>query len=70
MGKQLKRFPREVVITVRDTDLDAGKVDVAVTFNPAAKPDEATTPAIRVALAMFETARKVASSGVLPDDED
>jgi hypothetical protein len=69
MGKELKQFLREVVITVRDTDIAAGKVEVNATFNPAAKPGEATTPAIELALAMFEMARKTAKAGALPEDE-
>jgi hypothetical protein len=55
--KKLKNIARVVTITVRDADLDAGKVEIKMEFDTPAKPGEATTPAVHLALGMLESVK-------------
>lgn len=58
MPKKLKNIARVVTITVRDTDLDSGAVDIKMEFDPPAMPGEATTPAAHLALGMLESVKR------------
>jgi hypothetical protein len=58
-----KRRPQKVVITITDKDVDAGLIDVSITFKPTVKGNEKVTPAMSLALKFLELTRSRALKG-------
>lgn len=72
MGANNKPPAREIVITIRDTDMATGKVEIDAQFTPALKPgDIEAGPATKIAFVMFRAAVQAATNGGrLLGDED
>jgi hypothetical protein len=58
-----KRKPQKVVITLTDTDVSAGMVDLSIDFKPTVKGTDKATPAMRLALKFLELMRSQSVKG-------
>lgn len=76
--KKLERVLRKVVITVSDTDIDKGQVNIVAEFEPSLSKGQASTPAVELAMKMLYSiksagsiskSRVVGASGAVTDLE-
>ena len=68
-----ERISRKVTITITD-DLEGGKINAVIEFDPALKPGQRDTPALEAASRCLDTLRQMAAGketlNVEGEDED